>query len=126
MNWYLDETLDFSFSVDLGMIKTSGLLEENEYIFHMRRTWILVVQGSNVVIWMCMKSEAESHSVVADFLRSHGLYSLWNSLGQNTGVGSLSLDQRIFPIQGRTQVLHIEGGFFTSWAKREYLEYWSE
>ena len=27
-------------------------------------------------------------------------YSLWNSPGQNTGVGSLSLLQRIFPIQG--------------------------
>ena len=30
----------------------------------------------------------------------HGLCSPWNSLGQNTGVGSLSLLQRIFPIQG--------------------------
>ena len=30
----------------------------------------------------------------------HGLYSLWNSPGQNTGVGSLSLLQGIFPIQG--------------------------
>ena len=30
----------------------------------------------------------------------HGLYSPWNSPGQNTGVGSLSLLQGIFPIQG--------------------------
>ena len=30
----------------------------------------------------------------------HGLHSPWNSLGQNTGVGSLSLLQRIFPTQG--------------------------
>ena len=29
----------------------------------------------------------------------HGLYSPWNSLGQNTGVGSLSLLQGIFPTQ---------------------------
>ena len=29
-----------------------------------------------------------------------GLYSPWNSLGQNTGVGSLSLLQRIFLAQG--------------------------
>ena len=29
-----------------------------------------------------------------------GLYSLWNSPGQNTGVGSLSLLQGIFPTQG--------------------------
>ena len=32
-------------------------------------------------------------------LRSHGLYSPWNSLGQNTGVGSLSLLQGIFLAQ---------------------------
>ena len=30
----------------------------------------------------------------------HGLYSLWNSLGQNTRVDSLSLLQEIFPTQG--------------------------
>ena len=33
-------------------------------------------------------------------LRPHGLYSPWSSPGQNTGVGSLSLLQRIFPTQG--------------------------
>ena len=30
----------------------------------------------------------------------HGLYSPWNSSGHNTGVGSLSLLQGIFPTQG--------------------------
>ena len=30
---------------------------------------------------------------------THGLYSPWNSPGQNTGVGSFSLLQGIFPIQ---------------------------
>ena len=34
----------------------------------------------------------------------------WNSPGQNTGVGSLSFLQGIFP----TQVSRIAGGFFTS------------
>ena len=38
--------------------------------------------------------------MVSDPLRPHGLYSPWNSLGQNTGVGSLSLLQGIFPAQG--------------------------
>ena len=32
-------------------------------------------------------------------LRPHGLYSPWNSPGQDTGVGSLSLPQRIFLTQ---------------------------
>ena len=39
-------------------------------------------------------------SLVSDSLRPHGLYSLWKSLGQNTGVDSLSLLQGIFPAQG--------------------------
>ena len=43
---------------------------------------------------------SESRSVVSDSLRPHGLYSSWNSPGQNTGVGSLSLLQGIFPTQG--------------------------
>ena len=47
-----------------------------------------------------MGSESESCSVVSDSLQPHGLYSQWNSPGQNTGVGSLSLLQGIFPTQG--------------------------
>ena len=43
---------------------------------------------------------SESQSIVSDSLQSHGLYSPWNSSGQNTGVGSLSLFQGIFPTQG--------------------------
>ena len=39
-------------------------------------------------------------SVMSNSFRPRGLYSPWNSLGQNTGVGSLSLLQGIFPIQG--------------------------
>ena len=35
-----------------------------------------------------------------DSLRPHGLYCPWDSPGQNTGVGSLSLLQGIFPTQG--------------------------
>ena len=44
--------------------------------------------------------ESESCSVVSNSLQSHGLNSPWNSPGQNAGVGSLSLLQRIFPTQG--------------------------
>ena len=47
-----------------------------------------------------LKSESESRSVVTYSLRSHGLYSPWDSPGQNTGVGSFSLLQGIFPTQG--------------------------
>ena len=47
-----------------------------------------------------LQSESESHSFMSDSLQSHGLYSPWNSPGQNTGVHRLSLLQGIFPTQG--------------------------
>ena len=39
------------------------------------------------------ESESESRSVGSDSLQPYGLYSPWNSPGQNTGVGNLSLLQ---------------------------------
>ena len=75
-------------------------------------------------LFICMKSESESCSVVSHSLWSHELYSPWNSPGQNTGVGSLSL-LRGGSSQRRhwTQVSLIAGRFFTSWATREAQEY---
>ena len=47
---------------------------------------------------------SESHSAGSDSSWPHGLYRTswtpWNSPGQNTGVGNLSLLQGIFPTQG--------------------------
>ena len=44
---------------------------------------------------------------------SDGLYSQWNSPGQNTGVGSLSLLQGIFPTQGSNPgLLHCRQIFY--------------
>ena len=51
----------------------------------------------NVLLARRREKESESRSVVSDSLQPHGLYSPWNSPGQNTGVGSLSLLQGIFP-----------------------------
>ena len=58
-----------------------------------RGTWWVTVHG----IWTEVKW---NHSVVSDSLWPHGLYSPWNSPGQNTGVGSRSLLQGMFPTQG--------------------------
>ena len=69
----------------------------------------------------------ESRSVVSDSLRPHGLYSPWKSPGQNTGVGSLSLLQGIFPTQGSNpglphcrwilyQLSHKESSRILEWA----------
>ena len=46
------------------------------------------------------QEEIESCSILSSCLWPHGLYSPWNSLGQNIEVGSLSLLQGIFPTQG--------------------------
>ena len=54
-------------------------------------------------LWEFQSEVNESCSVVSDSLGHHGLYSSWNSPGQNTGVGSLSLLQGIFPTQGSNQ-----------------------
>ena len=52
-----------------------------------------------------MKSESERCSVVSNSLRPQRLIPCrpWNSLGQNPGVGTLSLLQGIFPTQGSMQ-----------------------
>ena len=62
---------------------------------------------SRVLLWpLCANSLdkpgncRESHSVVSDSLQPHGLDSPLDSPDQNTGEGSLSLLQGIFPTQG--------------------------
>ena len=52
------------------------------------------------MVKLIRRAVSESRSVVSDALWPHRLYSLWNSSGQNTGVGSCSLLQGIFPTQG--------------------------
>ena len=62
----------------------------------------LVAKMVNNLLQCRSGSENESHSVVSDSLQPHGLYRPSNSPGQNTGMGSLSLLQGIFPTQGWT------------------------
>ena len=59
-------------------------------------------------------SESESCSVVSYSFWSHGLQSPWNSLGENTGMGSLSLLREIISTQGSNP-----DGFFTDWVIRK-------
>ena len=100
----------------------------NEYsgLISFRIDWldVLAVQGTlksllqhhsskASILWHLTFCESESQSVVS------------YSPGQNTGGGSLSLLQGSSQPRDRTQVSHIAGGFFTSWATREAQEYWS-
>ena len=47
-----------------------------------------------------VESKSESCSVVSISLRPRGLYNSWNSVGQNTGMGSLSFLQGNLPNPG--------------------------
>ena len=71
-------------------------------------------------------SESESRSVMSDSLRLHELYTVHGILQARI------LEWVAFPFsrgssQPRdwTQVSHIAGGFFTSWATTEAQVYWS-
>ena len=70
---------------------------------------VFVTQGMSVLQAKCHlannESESESHSILSDSSRPHGLYSPWNFPGQNTGLGSCSLLQGIFPTQGSNPAL---------------------
>ena len=75
------------------------------------RTRVSCITGRFFTSWATWKPiqlpewVSESCSVVSDSLQPHGLYTPWNSPGQNIGVGSLSLLQGIFPTQGSNQGL---------------------
>ena len=60
----------------------------------------LVVDPGKLLLYIMEVKWSESRSVVSNHLWPPGLYSPWDSPGQNAGVGSLSLLQGIFPTQG--------------------------
>ena len=62
---------------------------------------------------------SESCSVVSDSLWPHGLYSPWNSPGQNTGVGNFPFSRGSSQPRDWTQVSSVAGRFFTIWPNRE-------
>ena len=66
--------------------------QRKKYCWYMTNYWEIFTL-CNHLMWCDV---SESHSVVSDSLQPHGLYNPWNSPGQNTGVGSLSLLQGIF------------------------------
>ena len=62
---------------------------------------------------------SECRSVLSDSLQPHGLYSPWNSLGQNTGVVAFPFSRGSSQRRDRTQVSLIAGRFFISRANKE-------
>ena len=99
---------------------------KNTYLFGWHQVLVLAHGILSCSMWDLVpwKWKSESHSVVSDSLQSHGLYSPWNSPGQNTGVGSHSLLQGIFPTQGSNPGLPVQGSNlgplnFSHWTIRE-------
>ena len=84
------QVLDVSVSVTL---RVSGYTVGVNRWYTWGMSWVLC-------LFLPYIPQSERCSVVSDSLQPHGLYSPWNSPGQNTGVGSLSLLQGIFPTQG--------------------------
>ena len=68
---------------------------------------------------------SESHSVVSNSSQPHGLYSPWSSPGRNTGVGSLSLLQGIFPTQGSNPGLPHLSAVQPKKSKTKITRYWA-
>ena len=62
-------------------------------------TFLCRLPSSVAALMLLVFESSENCSVVSDSLRPHKLYSLWNSPGHNTGVGSHSFLQGIFPTQ---------------------------
>ena len=74
---------------------------------------LVISERTEAIAWKVKVNVAQLCLTLCDSMDC----SLRNSPGQNTGVGSLSLLQGIFPPRDQTHVYHIAGGFFTSWAK---------
>ena len=85
-----------SHSLLQGIFPTQGL---NPGLPHCRKILYRLSHQGSPIISLKVKVKVESRSVVSNSLQPHELYSPWNSPGQNTGVGSLSLLQGIFPTQ---------------------------
>ena len=80
------------------------------------------------------ESESEGRSVVSNSLQLHGLYSPWNSPGQNTEVGSLYPSPGDLPnpgIEPRSPTLHLDSlpaepqKYWPNEPRRGLLEVWA-
>ena len=57
-------------------------------------------------------------------LVNHGLYSPWNSPGQNTRWVDFPYSRGSYQFRDQAQASHIEGGFCSSWATRKPKNAW--
>ena len=94
--------------------QTASLRVTPEHIKPYRNNVTCSLPPPKICFQILSSIASKSHPVVSDSLRPHGLYSPWNSPGQNTGVGSCLFSRGSSQPKNRTQVSRIAGGFFTS------------
>ena len=102
--------LCFPFPINVSIVKNPPKAK-NQFLHPIRNPVMVSFPPVGSCVW--------KRSVVSDSLQPHGLYSPWNSPGQNTGVGSRSLLQGIFPTQGSNPGLLHCRELFNPWATRE-------
>ena len=80
----------------------TGLLKCRHWNHSSHDTRVLVYFKSHQreILTFLVKLNLKAIQSSPTFSDPHGLYNPWNSPGQNTGVGSLSLLRGIFPTQG--------------------------
>ena len=87
-----------------GLLSRSGLMVDR-----LSHAWLAKSNENNDMIpkkqGPGIYVETESWLVVSNSLQPRKIYCPWNSPGQDTGVGSLSLLQQIFPTQELNQGL---------------------
>ena len=79
------------------------VVEWGEGDLHRSRMWGITNQvknNPNTNVQSLGSGKVKIWKWKSDSLWSHGLYSPWNSPGEDTGVGSCSLLQGVFPTQG--------------------------
>ena len=120
LSWFTDLTFQIPmqyYSLRHWTLLPSPVISTNEHCFHFGSVSSffleLFLHSSSVAYWgptdlgsssfsvlyFCFFILFMGFSVMSDSLGPYGLCSPWNSPGQNTGVGSLSLLQGIFPTQ---------------------------
>ena len=124
--WLSSIGVIISRSVYIAANGNISFLLYDRLIFHFIYTHIFLNQSSvdghvsYVACFHVLKSESESQSVMSNSLQPHGLYSLWNSLGQHTEWVAFPFSRGSSQQRDWTQVSCIASEFFTSWATRDY------
>ena len=101
--FFLESSCFFYDPTDAGnLVSGSSAFSKSSLYIWKFLLHLLLKHSLNILLKPSLNGSSgnESHSAASDSLQYHGLYNPQNSLGQNIGVGSLSLLQGIFLMEG--------------------------